>query len=112
MNTPPQFAQQEANAPTFLSNSSNQAKANRRAPSNAQPKSKRRTTSTMLSKSKATTKMPRKRKASRSQFKSDIAPENAKSNLKRQHDVVDPDELEFDSACVDVDGTVTLPTMY
>ena len=39
-------------------------------------------------------------------------PGNAKSNHKRQHDVVDPDELEFDSACVDVDGAATLPTMY
>ena len=38
-------------------------------------------------------------------------PGNAKSNLKRQHDVVDPDELEFDSGCVDVDGSATFPTM-
>ncbi len=39
-------------------------------------------------------------------------PGNAKSNLKRQHDAADPDELEFDSCCVDVDGSATLPTMY
>ncbi len=75
MNTQPQVAQQAAKAQTFPSNSSNQAKPKRRAPSHAQPKSKRRSTSTTLSKSKATTKMPRKRKASRSQFKSDTAPE-------------------------------------
>ncbi len=39
-------------------------------------------------------------------------PGNEKSNLKRQHDVVDRDELEFDCACVDFDGSATLPTMY
>ena len=39
-------------------------------------------------------------------------PGNGKPILKRQHDDDNSDELEFDSACVDVDGSVTLPTMY